>query len=51
MKIVLISMKKTFKKYLLKDFIFSKVTDCRHGTWLKINFFTGIFYFVTVVTG
>ena len=51
MKIVLISMKKTFKKYLLKDFIFSKVTDGRHGTWIKINFFTGIFYYMTGVTG
>ena len=51
MKIVLISIKKTFKKYLLKDFIFSKVKDYRHGTWLKINFFTGIFYNVTGVTG
>ena len=50
-KIVLISMKKTFIKYLLKNFIFSKVTDCRHATWLKINFFTGIFYCVTGVTG
>ena len=50
-KIVLISMKKTFKKYLLKDFIFSNVTDCRHATWLKINFFTDIFYCVTGVTG
>ena len=44
-------MKKTFKKYLLKDFLFIKVTDCRHRTWLKINFFTGIFYCVTDVTG
>ena len=44
-------MKKTFKKYLLKDFLFIKVTGCRHGTWLKINFFTGIFYCVTDVTG
>ena len=51
MKIVVISMKKTFKRYLLKDLIFSKVTDCRHGTWLKINFFTSIFYYVTGVTG
>ena len=34
-----------------KDFLFSKVTDCRHATWLKINFFTGIFYCVTGVTG
>ena len=50
-KIVLISMKKIFKKYLLKDFIFSKVTDCRHATWLKINFFTGIFSCMTGVTG
>ena len=32
-KIVLISVKKTFEKYLLKDFISSKVTDCRHATW------------------
>ena len=44
-------MKKIFKKYLLKDFVFSKVTDCRYATWLKITFFTGIFYFVTAVTG
>ena len=50
-KIVLISMKKIFKKYLLKDFIFSKGTDCRHATWLKINFFTSIFYCMTGVTG
>ena len=50
-KIVLITMKKIFKKYLLKDFIFSNLTDCRHATWLKINFFTGIFYYVTGVTG
>ena len=50
-KVVLISMKKTFKKYLLKDFIFSKVTDCRHAIWLKINFFTGISYCVSGVTG
>ena len=42
-------MKKTFKKYLFKDFLFSK--DCRDGTWLKINFFTAIFYRVTGVTG
>ena len=34
-KLFLISMKKTFKRYLLKGFIFSKVTDCRHATWLK----------------
>ena len=34
-KIVLIAMKKTLKKHLLKNFIFSKVTDCRHVTWLK----------------
>ena len=32
-------MKKTFKKYLLKDFLVSEVRDCRHATWLKINFF------------
>ena len=44
-------MKKAFKKYLSIDFLFSKVTDCRHATWLKINFFTGIFYCVTGVTG
>ena len=44
-------MKKTFKKYLFKNFLFSKVTDCRDGTWLKINFFTGIFYRVTGVAG
>ena len=50
-KIILISMKKTFKKYLLKDFIFSKVTDCRHAIWLKINFFTGTSYCVSGVTG
>ena len=50
-KVVLITMKKIFKKYLLKNFIFSNVTDCRHATWLKINFFTGIFYYVTGVTG
>ena len=50
-KTVLIFTKRTFKKYLWKDFIFSKVTDCRHATWLKINFFTGIFYCVTGVTG
>ena len=50
-KIVLISMNKIFKKYLLEDFIFSKVTDCRHATWLKINFFTDVFYCVTGVTG
>ena len=50
-KIVLISKKKTFKKYLLKDFVFIKVTDCRHATWLKINSFTGNFYCVTGVTG
>ena len=50
-KIVLISMKKTFKRYLVKDFIFSKLTDCRYATWLKINFFAGIFYCVTGVTG
>ena len=50
-KMVLIFTKNTFKKYLWKDFIFSKVTDCRHATWLRINFFTGIFYCVTGVTG
>ena len=44
-------MNKTFKKYLLKDFIFSKVTDSRHVTWLKITFFTGILYRMTGVTG
>ena len=44
-------MKKTFKKYLLIDFLFSKVTDCRHAAWLKINFFTVIFCCVTGVTG
>ena len=44
-------MKKTFKKYMLKDFIFSKVKDCRHTTWLKIIFFTGLFYLETGVTG
>ena len=44
-------MRKTFKKYLLKDFIFGKVTDCRNATWLKINFFTGIFSCMTTVTG
>ena len=49
--IVLISMKKTFKIYLLKYFIFSKVTRCRHAIWLKINFFTGIFYCVSGATG
>ena len=43
-------MTKIFKKYLLKDFIFSNVTDCKHATWLKINFFTYIFYYVTGVT-
>ena len=32
----------------MKDLIFSKV---RHATWLKINFFTGIFYSVAGVTG
>ena len=36
-KMVLISTEKTFKKYLLKNFILSKVTDCRHATWLKYN--------------
>ena len=50
-KIVLIFIKKTFEKYLLKDFVFSKVTSCRYATWSKINFFTGIFYCVTSVTG
>ena len=44
-------MKKTFEKYLLKDFIFSKVTDWRHAIWLKINFFPDISYCVTGVTG
>ena len=38
-------MKKTFKKYLLKYFLFSKVTDCKHATWLKINFFTTLQFF------
>ena len=47
----MISMKKTFKKYLLKDFLVSEVRDCRHATWLKINFFIGIFYCVTGVAG
>ena len=50
-KLVLVSMKKTFKKYVLKDFIISKVTDSRHAVWLKISFFTVIFYGVTGVTG
>ena len=44
-------MKETFKKYMLNDFFISKVTDCRHATWLKINFFTVIYYGVTGVTG
>ena len=44
-------MKKTFKKYVLKDFIISKVTDSKHAVWLKISFFTVIFYGVTGVTG
>ena len=50
-KMVLIFTKKTFKKYLWKGFIFSKVPDYRHATWLKINFFTDNFYCVTGVTG
>ena len=50
-KIVLVSIKKNLKKYLLKNFIFSKVTDCMHVTWLKINFFKGFFYCVAGVTG
>ena len=50
-KVVVISMKKTFKTYLLKDFVFSKVTDCRHVIWLKINSFTGIFCCVNGATG
>ena len=44
-------MKKTFKKYLLKDFLASEVRDCRDATWLKINFFIGIFYSVNCVAG
>ena len=44
-------MKKAFIKYLRKYFLFSEVADCRHATWLKINFSIGIFYCVTGVTG
>ena len=44
-------MKKTFKKYLLKDFLVSEVRNCKHATWLKINIFIGIFYCVTGVAG
>ena len=50
-RIAPISMKKTFQKYLRKDFVFGKVTTFRHATWLIINFFTAIFYCVTGVTG
>ena len=49
-KMVLISTEKTFKKYLLKNFILSKVTDCRNATWLKYNLVFSTMWLVLLVS-
>ena len=36
--IVIISLKKTFEKYLSTNFIFYQSYRCRHSTWLKKKF-------------
>ena len=41
--IVIISLKKTFEKYLSTNFIFYQSYRCRHSTWLKKKILFGLF--------